>query len=94
LVSSSGCAGALDAERKTASGRTVYLKVVDVCPREEAIDYGLEPAVRNVFLREQAPAARISFDSPRAPAKLFRKTRVFGVALAALGVNVDRTGLR
>ena len=44
-----------DAERETACGCTVHLKIVHVLAGEEFFDNRPELAVRNVLLREQVP---------------------------------------
>jgi hypothetical protein len=86
--------GALDAERETACRGAIHLKIVHVSLGEEFFDGRLEFAVRNVFLREQAPAARIGFKSARASAKFCGKSGVLRIAGARIRVNIDRTGLR
>jgi hypothetical protein len=53
--------GALDAERETACRGAIHLKIVHVLTGKEFFDGRLEFTVHNVFLREQAPAARIGF---------------------------------
>jgi len=61
--------GTFDAKRETACSCTVHLKIVYVPAGKEFFDNRLELAVRNVLLREQAPAKRVGFDGTRTPAK-------------------------
>src|SRR5437879_8362506 len=51
----------LDAKSKTACCCTFHLEIVHAWNGEEFFDGRLEFAVRNKFLRQQAPAPRISF---------------------------------
>src|SRR6266849_6500846 len=86
--------GAFDAKRETACGCTAHLKILRVPAGEEFFDNRLEFAVRNEFLREQAPSARVGFDGAWAPAELFGKSGVLRVTRASILVNIDGTRLR
>src|SRR5260370_42233938 len=54
----------------------------------------MEAAVGYIVLHLESASARVGFHGARAAAPLLGEASAFGIARAAVGVNVDRAGLR
>jgi len=86
--------GAAGTARRYALGaRRSMRKIKHASDGEEFFDGRLEFAVRNKFLRQQAPAACIGFERARAAAKLCGESSVLRITRASIRVNIDRAGL-
>jgi hypothetical protein len=85
---------AFDAKRVATRTGAIDLNVVCVGICKYAGDGRLKVSTHNIFLRDQAAAVRVGFQSSRTFAKFFRESSVLVVSWAILGVYINGSGLR